>query len=99
MIFKLEKEGEADATEKAYCDEEMSKTESKKSELEDDIAKLTAKLDQAAANSARLKFEVKEAQAEIAALAKQQAEMDQIRSESNAAYRTAKADLEAGLGG
>merc|ERR1719446_1634262 len=33
MIAKLEKEAEADATEKAYCDEEMSKTEAKKGEL------------------------------------------------------------------
>merc|ERR1719393_321010 len=34
MIAKLEKEAEAEATEKAYCDEEMSKTEAKKGELE-----------------------------------------------------------------
>merc|ERR1719387_3460234 len=31
MIAKLEKEAEAEATEKAYCDEQMSKTEAKKS--------------------------------------------------------------------
>ena len=47
MIVKLEKEAEAEATEKAYCDEQMSKTEAKKSELENDIAKLTAKIDKA----------------------------------------------------
>jgi len=51
MIAKLEKEAEDDATEKAYCDEEMSKTEAKKAELEEDLAKLIAKLDEAAANS------------------------------------------------
>merc|ERR1719498_2349006 len=34
MIAKLQKEAEAEASEKAYCDEEMSKTEAKKSELE-----------------------------------------------------------------
>merc|ERR1719469_684896 len=33
MISKLEKEAEEDATEKAYCDEEMMKTEAKKSDL------------------------------------------------------------------
>merc|ERR1719407_419586 len=32
MITKLEKEAEAEATEKAYCDEQMAKTEAKKSE-------------------------------------------------------------------
>merc|ERR1719230_1258169 len=41
MIAKLEKEAESEATEKAYCDEQMAKTESKKSELDDTIAKLT----------------------------------------------------------
>merc|ERR1719218_325669 len=30
MIVKLEKEAEAEATEKAYCDEQMAKTEAKK---------------------------------------------------------------------
>merc|ERR1719316_28264 len=34
MITKLEKEAEAEATEKAYCDEEMAKTEAKKAELD-----------------------------------------------------------------
>jgi len=62
MIAKLEKEAEEDAEEKAYCDEEMKKTEAKKAELEEDLAKLVAKLDQDAANSARLKQEVKETQ-------------------------------------
>merc|ERR1719316_1933071 len=52
MIAKLEKEAEAEATEKAYCDEQMSKTESKKAELEDDVSKLSTKIDQAAAKSA-----------------------------------------------
>merc|ERR1719272_606201 len=34
MINKLEKEAGSEATEKAYCDEEMSKTKAKKGELE-----------------------------------------------------------------
>merc|ERR1719215_1276026 len=71
MIAKLEKEAEEDATEKAYCDEEMAKTEAKKSDLEDTVAKLTAKIDQAAAQSEQLKEEVKQLQAELAALAKE----------------------------
>merc|ERR1712224_647561 len=59
----------------------------------------TAKLDKAAAASAQLKEEVKELQAELAALAKEQAEMDKIRAEQDAAYKDAKADLELGLSG
>merc|ERR1719191_1215719 len=39
MIAKLMKEAEAEASEKAYCDEEMSKTKAKKDELTADIEK------------------------------------------------------------
>jgi len=99
MIAKLEKEAEEDATEKAYCDEEMAKTEAKKADLEGDLSKVTAKIDQAAATSAKRKEQVKELQAQLAALAKEQAEMDSIRSEQHADYSKAKADLELGLSG
>jgi chromosome segregation ATPase len=99
MIAKLEAEATADATEKAYCDEELSKTEAKKSELEGVISKLTSKIDLAAAKSAELKEEVKTLQAELATLAKQQAEMDSIRASEKAAYDKAKAELELGISG
>merc|ERR1719316_293626 len=99
MIAKLEKQAAEEATEKAYCDEEMSKTEAKKSELEGVIAKLTSKIDLAAAKSAELKAEVKALQAELATLSKQQAEMDQIRAEEKAAYDKAKSELELGISG
>merc|ERR1719395_216583 len=99
MITKLEKEAEAEATEKAYCDEQMAKTEAKKADLEATIAKLTNKIDRAAARSASLKEEVVELEAELRALAKSQAEMDKIRAEQNANFRTAKSELSEGLGG
>jgi hypothetical protein len=99
LIARLEKEAGDEATEKAYCDEQLAKTEAKKGELEDSIAKLTAKIDQAAAKSATLKAEVKQLQAELATLLAEQAQMDKIRQETHAAYVQAKADLEAGLTG
>jgi len=99
LIAKLEAEAGAAAEEKAYCDDQMAKTEEKKSELEEDMAALTAKIDQASAKSAALKNDVKELQASLAALAKLQSEMDRIRSEENAAYTKAKADLTLGLKG
>jgi len=99
MIAKLEKEAEAEASEKAYCDEEMSKTKAKKGELEDTIAALTSKIDKAAARSAELKEEVAELQSELATLMKEQDEMDSVRSESNGIYMTAKTELTQGLEG
>merc|ERR1712176_1169404 len=99
MIAKLEKEAGAEATEKAYCDEQIAKTEAKKSDLEEDIAKMSSRIDQAAAKSARLKGQVRELESELAALARTQADMDRIRSETHADYEVAKADLELGLSG
>jgi len=99
MISKLENEAESDATEKAYCDEEMAKTESKKADLDAAMESLSTKIDRAASKSAGLKEDVKELQGELASIAKETAEMDQMRNEQNADYRQAKSDLELGLGG
>merc|ERR1719356_2257656 len=99
MISKLEEEAKAEATEKAYCDEEMAKTEAKRSELMDDVAKVSAKIDQAKSKSAALSADIKQLEAELAALMKSQAEMDKIRQEENAAYVQAKEDLTLGLSG
>jgi len=99
MISKLEAEAKSEATEKAYCDEELAKTEAKKSELESTISKLTSKIELAAAKSAGLKEDVKTLQAELATLSREQADMNSIRSEEKAAYDKAKADLELGISG
>jgi len=97
LIAKLEKEASSEATEKAFCDEELAKTKAKKSDLSTEIDSLTSKIDMATARSAKLKGEAKQLQAELAALAKSQAEADRIRSEQHADYVTAKKDLELGL--
>jgi len=99
MISKLENDAKSEANEKAYCDEEMAKTAAKKAELEGTINQLTSKIDMATAKSAQLKEDVKAIQAELAAIAKQQREMDSIRAEEKAAYDTAKSDLELGISG
>jgi len=99
MISKLQKEAQSEGSEKAYCDEEMAKTATKKQELEYSISKLTSKVDKAAAKSASLKDSVKTLQQELAGLAKSQAEMDSIRREQSADYKQAKSDLSLGLSG
>jgi hypothetical protein len=98
-IASIEKAMEEDATEKAYCDEELAKTEEKKVELDDDIAALTAKIDKASSQTASVKERVAEAQESLTAIAKNQVELDTIRQEQNANYKRAKTDLEAGIAG
>jgi hypothetical protein len=99
MISKLQAQAGSEATEKSFCDEQLAKTEEKKGDLEHDLSKLTSKIDKNAAASASLKEDVKHLQAELAALAQSQAEMDKVRIESHAAYVEAKADLESGMQG
>jgi len=99
MISKLEAEAKSEATEKAYCDEELAKTAAKKSELTNEITKLTSKIDLAAAKSAGLKEDVKSLQAELATLASEQADMDSVRAEEKANFDKAKAELELGISG
>jgi len=99
LIVKLESEASAESSEKAFCDEEIAKTEAKKSELDSDISSLTTKIDSASTKSTKLKGEVKALQAELAELASSQAEATKMRQEGHANYVTAKADLELGLSG
>merc|ERR1712066_256178 len=99
MISKLEAEADAEAEEKAWCDEQIAKTEEKKTDLESEISKLSAKIDVAFSKSADLKNQVKTLQEQLAALAKLQAEMDKTRQDENAAFQQAKKDLELGLEG
>merc|ERR1712118_416937 len=70
MIEKLLAEAEADATEKAFCDKEMSEAEQKKADKEAAIEKLTTAIDSMTAKSAKLKEEVATLQKELSALAK-----------------------------
>merc|ERR1719359_1335682 len=77
-IAKLEKEAANDATEKAYCDEEMTKSEAKKVDLEADVTKFSARIDKAATTSEQRKTEVAELQEQLAKLAKEQSS-DHIR--------------------
>jgi len=98
-IAKLEKEADEDANEKAYCDEQMAKTEAKKTNLDDTIESLTSKIDKSTAKSTELKEEVKVLQEELATLAKEQKAMDRIRKEQHDAYVIAEKELSTGLGG
>merc|ERR1740130_252768 len=99
MISKLEEQMGSEAQEKAYCDEEMSKTEAKKADLTATVDKLTNHIDKSSARSAELKEQVTVLQEELAALAKEQASMDKLRQDGHATFVSEKATLDKGLTG
>jgi len=99
MLTKLEEEADNDATEKGYCDKELSESDAKKAEHDTDIAKLTTKIDQWSARSAKLKEEVATLQKELSDLAKSKASWEKFRSEEKAAYDHDRPEMEQGLEG
>jgi len=99
MLAKLTKEAEEDATQKAFCDKEMAETKAKKEDKTAEVNKLSTKVDQKEAQSSKLKEEVATLQKELAELAGTQSQMDQLRSEEEAAYKQAKPELEQAVSG
>merc|ERR1719482_1701273 len=99
MIATLESEAEEDASQKAYCDKEMSETNAKKDELTAESDKLSTKIAQDKAASAKLKEEVAALQNELAGMAKAKAEADKLRSEEKAAYEKNSAEMKQGIEG
>merc|ERR1719203_154572 len=99
MIAKLEKAAEEDATQKAWCDKEMSETTEKKEDKDGEIEGLTTKIDEASSNSAKLKEEVATLQKELAELAKSQKDMDKNRADEKALYDSEHEEVSKGLKG
>merc|ERR1719163_374305 len=99
MIEKLLKEAAAEASHKAWCDEEMSETKAKKEKLSGTVDDLTTKIEKASASIAKLANEIATLQEDLAALAKLQAEMDKNRNAEHEEFKAVKADLEQGLEG
>merc|ERR1719471_1265447 len=99
MIESLNAEAEQDATEKAFCDKELSETRAKKAEHETSIKKLSNKIDQATARSAKLKEEIAELQKGLSKLQASQLEMDKMRQEEKATFTASEAETSKGLDG
>lgn len=99
MLKKLEEDGAADASHKAYCDKEMAESKQKKIEKKAEVEHLSTKIDQKSSASAKLKEEVSDLQKELAQLASSTAEMDRLRSEEKSVFKVSKAESEQGLEG
>jgi chromosome segregation ATPase len=99
MIDRLESEGEADASHKAYCDKEMHETNVKEDAKTAEIEKMTTAIDKMSSRKAILEEEVATLMKELSDIAKSQAEYDKWFSEFEASFESDKADLEAGIEG
>jgi len=93
MIAKLVTEANEEATQKAFCDEEKTKSEAAKDEKSMTIDQLASRMDKASATVGLLQQKVKTLEAEIAALTKGNAEATTIRNEEHATYLKASSDF------
>merc|ERR1719324_1217367 len=84
MIAKLLKEAQEEASQKAFCDEEMGKSKKSQAEKTATIEKLQTRIDGATARIAELTEAVKTLEAEIADIDAAQAEATKIRTKENA---------------
>jgi len=83
MIAKLLKEAQEEATQKAFCDEEMGKSTASKKEKTMTLDKLNSRIDKASARVAELDEAVKTLEGEIATLDAATAEATKIRQEES----------------
>jgi hypothetical protein len=93
MIEKLLKEAQEEATQKAFCDEEMGKSTASKEEKTMTLDKLQARIDDAEAKITELSEAVKTLEAEVAEIDSAQAEATKIRTKENEEYKKASKDF------
>merc|ERR1719313_1702689 len=93
MIAKLLAEANEEATQKAFCDEEIGKSKKSQSEKTMTLDKLKARADKAETEKATLTGSIKELEAEIADIDKSQAEATKIRNDENAEYLKSSKDF------
>merc|ERR1719301_520064 len=93
MIAKLLKEAQEEATQKAFCDEEMGKSKKSQSEKMATIDKLTTRADGASATIAELTEAIKTLEAEIADIDSSQATATEIRTKEKADNTAAISDF------
>jgi chromosome segregation ATPase len=93
MISKLLKEAQEEATQKAFCDEEMGKSKKSESEKTMTLDKLNSRIDKASARTAELTESVKTLEEEIAAIDAAVAEATKLRTEEKATNTKAITDF------
>merc|ERR1719281_2013142 len=93
MIEKLLKEAQEDATQEAFCQEEMGKSTKSKDEETMTLDKLQTRIDGSEAKITELTEGVKTLEAEIAEIDKAQSEATKIRTKEHEEYAKASKDF------
>jgi len=83
MIASLLKQAEEEASQKAFCDEEMGKSKKSQDDKTSKIDKYQARMDKASTAMEELNLSIKELQAEVAEIDKAQAEATQVRTQES----------------
>jgi chromosome segregation ATPase len=93
MIAKLVSEANAEATQKAFCDEETAKSKKEMAEKSMRSDELNSRLDTAAASKGTLLQSIKDLTEEIADMDAKTSESTKLRAEEHATYLKASADF------
>merc|ERR1719160_2340165 len=93
MIATLLKEAEEEASQKAFCDEEMGKSKKSQADKQSKIDKYQARIDKASTAIEELNLSVKELEAEIADIDKAQKEATAVRTAESEDNRKAMKDF------
>jgi len=93
MIAKLLKEAQEEATQKAFCDQEIGKSKKSQDEKQSKIDGYQVRIDKATTGIASLTEEVKELEAEVANIDKAQAEATAQRTTEHTDYVAASTDF------
>merc|ERR550537_1046635 len=99
MVDKLIAQAAEEADHKVWCDNQMGDTQAKIEDHQSGVEELGGKIDKTEATIAQLTESIAATERALAEIAKQQAEMTQIRQEEKAAFKQAKSDFEAGIEG
>ena len=95
MIEKLLNEANEEATHKAFCDEELSKSRASQEEKTMKLDKYSARIDSATTTMAELEEAIKGLEGEIAEMDAAMAEASKIRNEEHEDYVKASSDFKA----
>merc|ERR1719160_2176959 len=83
MIASLLKQAEEEASQKAFCDEEMGKSKKSQADKTSKIDKFQARIDKASTAIEELNLSIKELEAEVAEIDKAQSEATAVRTKES----------------